>query len=38
MAVKVVATQAEIPAGLDRILGILEDATRSAPKTASTPV
>lgn len=38
MAVKVVATQAEIPAGLDRILGILEDATRSAPKSASTPV
>lgn len=38
MAVKVVATQAEIPAGLDRILGILEDATRSAPKSASTTV
>jgi hypothetical protein len=36
MAVKVVASQAEIPAGLDRILGILEDATRSAPKTATT--
>lgn len=37
MAVKVVATQAEIPPGLDRILGILEDATRTAPRSASTP-
>lgn len=37
MGVKVIASQAEIPAGLDRILGMLEDATRSAPKDATTP-
>lgn len=38
MAVRVVASQAEIPAGLDRILGILEDATRSAPVGAQPTV